>query len=119
MLAAVEERGLLSRMLFSCFEDPVLASPAGSELAGAPRRAGLGPKARPGARAGARVAAEAVNPHVSLVDRTFVEAAHAAGLAVYPYTANEEREMSRLLDCGVDGVITNYPDRLRRLVDRR
>jgi len=27
--------------------------------------------------------------------------------------------MSRLLDCGVDGVITNYPDRLRRLLDRR
>ncbi len=119
VLAAVEERGLLSRMLFSCFEDPVLDRLRG---AGSQARLAVLVSARKPARAlerAARVAAEAVNPHVSLVDRAFVESAHAAGLKVYPYTANEELEMSRLLDCGVDGVITNYPDRLRRLVDRR
>ena len=119
VLAAVEGRGLLSRMLFSCFEDPVLDR---LREASSHARLAVLVSARKPARVlerAARVAAEALNPHVSLVNRAFVEAAHAASLAVYPYTANEEREMSRLLDCGVDGVITNYPDRLLRLLDHR
>ena len=119
VLAAVTARSLLPRMLFSCFEDPVLdrLRAASSEA----RIAVLVSARKPGRvlERAARVGAEAVNPHTSLVDRAFVEDAHAAGLRVYPYTANEEDEMSRLLDCGVDGVITNHSDRLRRLVDRR
>lgn len=119
VLAAVTARSLLPRMLFSCFEDPVLDRlRAASSQA---RIAVLVSARKPGGvlERAARVGAEAVNPHTSLVDRAFVEDAHAAGLRVYPYTANEEHEMSRLLDCGVDGIITNHSDRLRRLVDRR
>ena len=117
VLAAVEERGLLPRMLFSCFDDPVL-----ERLRTANSRARLAVlvsarKPRHVLERAARVAAEAINPHVSLVDRPFVEAAHAAGLRVYPYTANERAEMARLADCGVDGIITNYPDRLASLLD--
>jgi glycerophosphoryl diester phosphodiesterase len=116
VLAAVAARGLLPRMLFSCFEDPVLDRVRASSAQA--RIAVLVSARKPGRvlERAARVGAEAVNPHISLVDRDFVEAAHAAGLRVYPYTANEEAEMARLLDCGVDGVITNHPDRLRRLV---
>ncbi len=44
-----------------------------------------------------------------LVNESLVAGAHARGLAVYPYTANEPAEMQRLLDLGVDGVITNFP----------
>ena len=106
-------------MLFSCFEDPVLER---VRRASPEARIAVLVSARKPARAlerAARVGAEAVNPHVSLVDRGFVEAAHGAGLRVYPYTANERGEMLRLLDCGVDGIITNFPDRLRFLVDGR
>lgn len=117
VLAEVEARGLLPRMLLSCFEDDVLerlraVSPAA-------RLAVLVSRKKPGGvlERAARVGAEAVNPHVSLVDRAFVESAHAAGLAVYPYTANDRTEMVRLIECGVDGIITNHPDRLRVLVD--
>jgi glycerophosphoryl diester phosphodiesterase len=46
-----------------------------------------------------------------------MEAAHAEGLAVYPYTVDAEDDMRRLLDLGVDGLFTNYPDRLRALID--
>jgi glycerophosphoryl diester phosphodiesterase len=119
VLAEVEARGLLPRMLLSCFEDEVLRR---LRAASAQARLAVLVSARKPAQVlerAARVGAEALNPHISLVDRRFVEAAHAADLRVYPYTANEEREMARLLDCGVDGVITNYPDRLRRLVDAR
>ena len=116
VLEAIEARGLLPRMLFSSFEDPVLARLR--EAGPRARLAVLVSSRKPFDVLGraARVGAEAVNPHVSLVDRAFVGAAHAVGLRVYPYTANDEAEMVRLLACGVDGIITNFPGRLRRLV---
>lgn len=117
VLAAVKERGLLERMLFSCFDDGVLDRLRESEPRA--RLAVLVSPRKPERvlERVARVGAEAVNPHVSLVDRAFVEAAHRAGVAVYPYTANDPAEMSRLIACGVDGIITNHPDRLRRILD--
>ncbi len=118
-LGAVEDRGLLPRMLFSSFSDRVLArlralSPAA--------RIGVlvSPRARrrPLERAAA-VGAEALHPHVRLVDVRWVARAHAEGLAVYPYTEDDPKGMKRLLDCGVDGIITNHPARLRRLLEAR
>jgi glycerophosphoryl diester phosphodiesterase len=117
-VAALERRGLLSRTLFSSFEDAVLARLA--EVAPASRRALLlGPKRaeRPLERARA-VGAEALNPWRGLATRELVEAAHAAGLAVYVFTVNPEDEMRRLLELGVDGLFTDFPDRLRALLPR-
>jgi glycerophosphoryl diester phosphodiesterase len=37
----------------------------------------------------------------------------ALGLTVIPWTVNEKAEMARLIDLGVHGIITDYPDRLR------
>ena len=45
-----------------------------------------------------------------------VAEAHARGLAVLPWTVNDPAEMQRLIDAGVDGIITDYPDRLRRVM---
>ena len=38
------------------------------------------------------------------------------GLAVIPWTVNEPADMVRLIDAGVDGIITDYPDRLRQVM---
>jgi glycerophosphoryl diester phosphodiesterase len=43
-------------------------------------------------------------------------AAHALGLKVLPWTVNDRTEMIRLIDLGVDGIITDYPDRLRAVM---
>lgn len=47
-----------------------------------------------------------------LLTREFVEAAHRRGLEVHAWTINDETAMRRLLDAGVDGIITDFPDRL-------
>jgi glycerophosphoryl diester phosphodiesterase len=45
-----------------------------------------------------------------------VTAAKALGLKVLPWTVNERADMERLIALGVDGIITDYPDRLRTLM---
>ncbi|MCP5107215.1 MAG: glycerophosphodiester phosphodiesterase [bacterium] len=49
---------------------------------------------------------------LTVVDEKFIRAAHAAGLQVHVWTINEPEEMRRLLDLGVDGIITDRPDLL-------
>jgi glycerophosphoryl diester phosphodiesterase len=48
----------------------------------------------------------------------FIRAAHGRNLQVHAWTINEPADMSRLLDLGVDGIITDYPDRLLALLGR-
>ncbi len=60
---------------------------------------------------------DAVSPsYQGLVTSALVEQAHARGLAVVPYTVDDPGNMARFLDLGVDGWITNYPDRARRVL---
>lgn len=42
--------------------------------------------------------------------------ARALGLAVIPWTVNDPLEIARLIDLKVDGIITDYPDRLRKVM---
>ncbi|HET9258491.1 MAG TPA: glycerophosphodiester phosphodiesterase family protein, partial [Acidimicrobiia bacterium] len=56
---------------------------------------------------------------VRVVDEKLVNVAHAAGLQVHVWTVNEETEMHRLLDIGVDGLITDRPDRLKNVLETR
>jgi glycerophosphoryl diester phosphodiesterase len=48
-----------------------------------------------------------------------VAEAHAQGLTVIPWTVNDESAMNALAESGVDGIITDYPDRLRKVLARR
>ncbi len=48
-----------------------------------------------------------------------VETAHDAGLLVVPYTVDDVATMRSLVDVGVDGLITNYPDRARAVLSER
>jgi glycerophosphoryl diester phosphodiesterase len=51
-------------------------------------------------------------PRASRVTPGFVAAAHRENLLAVPWTANETEEMKTLAQAGVDGMITDYPDRL-------
>jgi glycerophosphoryl diester phosphodiesterase len=48
-----------------------------------------------------------------------VAEAHALKLLVLPWTVNDPAEMARLIDLGADGIITDYPDRLRAVLAAR
>uniref|UniRef100_A0AAU3HS45 Glycerophosphodiester phosphodiesterase n=1 Tax=Streptomyces sp. NBC_01393 TaxID=2903851 RepID=A0AAU3HS45_9ACTN len=56
---------------------------------------------------------------VPVVDRRFVQAAHARGLQVHVWTVNESERMHRLLDLGVDGIMTDHIDTLRKVLEDR
>ncbi len=48
----------------------------------------------------------------------FVENLQAHGVLVHPWTINDQNDMEILLEMGVDGMITDYPDKLLELRDR-
>jgi glycerophosphoryl diester phosphodiesterase len=52
--------------------------------------------------------------HLSIqsIDSVFVEAAHARGLQVFVFTVNHTEDIARMQRLGVDGVFTDYPDRV-------
>lgn len=56
---------------------------------------------------------------LSVVTPSLVRAAHARHLPVHVWTVDQEAEMERLLDMGVDGIITDRPSLLRDVLKRR
>ena len=55
-----------------------------------------------------------IGPAHSSVDAQLLAAAHEHALVVHPYTVNEPAEMQRMIELGVDGIFTDYPDRVPR-----
>lgn len=59
------------------------------------------------------------SPMFRNVDQASVKRAQQLGLLVVPWTVNEVADMQRLIDWGVDGLITDYPNRLRQVMRER
>jgi glycerophosphoryl diester phosphodiesterase len=53
------------------------------------------------------------------VTRSLVKRAHRAGIKVVPWTVDDPATMNKLISDGVDGLITDYPDRLREVLAER
>ncbi|MBY6414733.1 glycerophosphodiester phosphodiesterase [Rhodococcus sp. BP-252] len=53
------------------------------------------------------------------VTRQMVDDAHARGMRVIPWTVDDPATMNALMDLGVDGIITDYPNRLRDVMAQR
>lgn len=62
--------------------------------------------------------ASIVSPHYTLVTKERVDKAHAAGLQVVPWTANKPENWRKLIDAGVDAIITDDPAELIRYLSR-
>ncbi|RYY59835.1 MAG: glycerophosphodiester phosphodiesterase, partial [Comamonadaceae bacterium] len=59
------------------------------------------------------------SPNGGAVTEALVKEAQALGLQVIPWTINSPADMERLAGWGVDGIITDHPDRLREVLGRR
>ena len=59
------------------------------------------------------------SPNFEEMDSASVVEARALDLRVIPWTVNEPGAVERMLDLGVDGLITDYPDRVRVQMQRR
>jgi glycerophosphoryl diester phosphodiesterase len=124
----IRERGMTQRVLVASFSGSILAefrrecpevatSAATGEVASflTLQSAGLAASYSPAMqalqvpeRAGA----------VRVLTRDFVEAAHGRNLRVHVWTVNAEGDMRRFIEMGVDGIMTDYPDRLLRVLGR-
>ncbi len=55
-----------------------------------------------------------VIPHRSLVKKALVQELHSAGRKIFVWTVNSKKEMLRLADLGVDGIISDNTELLVR-----
>ncbi|HOA34860.1 MAG TPA: glycerophosphodiester phosphodiesterase [Bacillota bacterium] len=62
---------------------------------------------------------EALHPEIRMVDEKYMEWARKKGFRVNVWTVNEAADLKRMLDLGVDGIITDRPDLLRELMLER
>lgn len=68
------------------------------------------------AAAAAAAGADALAPRHDLVDADLIARAWERGLPVVAWTVNEPGDMGRLIDLGVSGLITDFPNRLRAVM---
>lgn len=59
------------------------------------------------------------SPYWRNVDAAALSLAHRLGLKVVPWTVNDPQDMATLIDLGVDGLITDYPDRARAVMQQK
>lgn len=126
----VERRRLHDRVVVSCFHDPTLRIVR--ELGGARLRTATSDRgirafwllARVGLahRAGFpqhSLQVPPVHEGTRIVDARFVREAHRAGIEVHAWTIDEPSEMRRLLDLGVDAIMTDRPSLLVEVLRER
>lgn len=58
----------------------------------------------------------AINPNFKFVNTNAVNKIHASGKKIFTWTVNEEQEMKRMIEYGVDGIITNFPEKLKAIL---
>jgi glycerophosphoryl diester phosphodiesterase len=58
----------------------------------------------------------AINPNYKFVTGELVEKIHEKGKKIFTWTVNEKEDMVKLSEAGVDGIITDFPDILKKLL---
>lgn len=115
VIAAIQQRGLSARTIISSFNHYSLVTCKQ-----------LAPDIRTGILYGDNlyhpwayaqsVGAEALHPYHLFLTEEIVQQAAAHGVISNPFTINEPERMHKLIQMGVAGIITDYPDRLAELL---
>lgn len=126
----LERTGTVDRVCLASFSDARLRTlrsrlgPAAALSLGTRQVARLVARARhlpiPVGRRGAVAAQVPVRQMgIPVATPTFIRTAHRLGLEVHVWTIDDAAEMERLLDLGVEGLVTDRPDVLREVLRRR
>lgn len=118
VLAVVREEGVAPRVTLQSFDPRTLEA---AHRRAAPVRTALlvgwsGDEGLTDNLSALSFVPDVYSPDARLVDEALVEAVHERGLTLVPWTVNEPEAMRRLLRLGVDGVITDYPNRGRAVL---
>jgi glycerophosphoryl diester phosphodiesterase len=117
-LPELRRRVLLSSSLLSSFHSPVLREAARAEP-GMARALIVGRDFSGDAVAEAeRTGCRALHAHRALADAELLARCRTAGLELRVFTVNEPADMLRLVELGVDGIVTDRPDLLREVAGR-
>jgi glycerophosphoryl diester phosphodiesterase len=128
LAAALTEAGAIDRVIIGAFSDKRLARLR--ELLGPRLCTSLGPRGVAKLRAASYgvpvrglpspcVQVPVRHGAVTIVDDRFVRTAHRSGLQVHVWTVDDPTEMARLLDMGVDGLMTDRPELLKQVLADR
>jgi glycerophosphoryl diester phosphodiesterase len=128
LVRVIQRAGAIDRVCIAAFKDarlhtarrllgPRLCIAAGPRAVARLRLAATGAPVRPPDVPCVQVPVRARG--VRLVDERFLATAHRAGIAVHVWTVDDPAEMRRLLDLGVDGLITDEPILLRDVLVER
>ncbi|WP_022868149.1 glycerophosphodiester phosphodiesterase [Schaalia vaccimaxillae] len=136
LMQVINQHNAADRVLLASFSEPRLRTIRAAMATGVATSLGIDAVCRlvacaktatspafwriPGPRQGA-IAAQvpATYGPVTVIDQRFVAAAHTAGLAVHAWTIDEADEVVRLVELGVDGIVTNRPQMVRDLLQAR
>lgn len=58
---------------------------------------------------------DAINPNYTFIKKFTIKKIHEAGLKINVWTVNDEASIKRLIEWGVDGIISNYPDKVKKI----
>ncbi len=111
LIAIVRRRGIMETTLLSCFEGAALVAlrdrAAGAHLGVLWQQPDFGDAWR----LARELAAESIHPYWLLVSAELVAQAHERGLQVLTWTVNDITAMRGLLAVGVDGIMSDFPER--------
>lgn len=115
VVAAIKESGFLTRTTLQSFDPRILHLAKSREFS--LRRVLLVEDEKVDLiTQGYAVGAFAISPDVRLLSKELVRSLQDRGWNVIPWTANSKEEWLRLIDFGVDGIITDYPQELQAFV---
>lgn len=61
--------------------------------------------------------ADAIHPYLYAIKKEVIDGVKKAGILTNVFTVNDEEQMKYFINAGADGIITNYPDKLKKVLE--
>ncbi len=120
---AVKAHGLFDRLLISSFSTKMLLEAkkiderCKTAFLYSPRDTIFIKVSLSAARFAKSLKLSALHPYFLTVTNRYVAKAHELGIKVNVWTVNKEKDIRRMIKCGVDGIITDYPEKVKAILE--